>query len=198
MQGLLRIHMSAYYDTMDKGVATVMILTPAGMGIDRITSPPHSNYTYSVQKSVLAGIDMEESFDFSQIMIPYNFTEFIHDLTYLVKKNFIPMKRIDDAVGRILLVKFTLGLFENPLADLSLTNEVGSQAHRNLAREVVRKSLILLKNGNDSVLPLPKKVSKILVASSHADNLGYQCDGWTIAWQGFSGNNYTSGTFSST
>ncbi|CAI9765103.1 unnamed protein product [Fraxinus pennsylvanica] len=134
MQGLLRIHMPAYYDSMDKGVATVMISYSSGM-----------------------------------IMIPYNFTEFIQDLTYLVKKNFIPMKRIDDAVGRILLVKFTLGLFENPLADLSLINEVGSQAHRNLAREADRKSLVLLKNGkngNDSVLPLPKKVSRILVAGT--------------------------------
>lgn len=70
-----------------------------------------------------------------------------------------------------------------------------------MAREAVRKSLVLLKNGknaNDSVLPLSKKLSKILVAGSHADNLGYQCGGWTIAWQGFSGNNYTSGMFSLT
>ncbi|CAA2983247.1 lysosomal beta glucosidase-like [Olea europaea subsp. europaea] len=219
MQGLLNLHMPAYYDSIRKGVATVMIsysswngkkmhgnqelisgflkgklkfkgfVISDWQGIDRITSPPHSNYTYSVLESTLAGIDM--------IMIPYNFTEFIDDLTYLVKKNFIPVERIDDAVGRILLVKFTLGLFESPLSDLSLVNEVGSQAHRNLAREAVRKSLVLLKNGknaNDSVLPLPKKVSKILVAGSHADNLGYQCGGWTIAWQGFSGNNYTSGT----
>lgn len=70
------------------------------------------------------------------------------------------------------------------------------QTHRDLAREAVRKSLVLLKNGKNEtnpVLPLPKKVPKILVAGSHADNLGYQCGGWTIAWQGFSGNNYTRG-----
>lgn len=60
-------------------------------------------------------------------MVPYNFTEFINDLTYLVKNNFIPKDRIDDAVERILSVKFTMGLFENPYADLSLINEVGSQ-----------------------------------------------------------------------
>lgn len=60
-------------------------------------------------------------------MLPFNFTEFINDLTYLVKNNFISMGRIDDAVQRILLVKFKLGLFENPLADYSLVNEVGSQ-----------------------------------------------------------------------
>ena len=72
------------------------------------------------------------------------------------------------------------------------------QEHRDLAREAVRKSLVLLKNGknaNDPLLPLPKKTSKILVAGTHADNLGYQCGGWTINWQGFNGNNYTSGMF---
>lgn len=61
----------------------------------------------------------------------------------------------------------------------------------------MRKSLVMLKNGKnetDPLLPLPKKPKKILVAGSHADNLGYQCGGWTIAWQGFSGNNYTRGT----
>lgn len=70
------------------------------------------------------------------------------------------------------------------------------QAHRDLAREAVRKSLVLLKNGKnetDPLLPLPGKVSKILVAGTHADNLGYQCGGWTIQWQGFSGNRDTRG-----
>ncbi|XP_057812508.1 uncharacterized protein LOC131026613 isoform X1 [Salvia miltiorrhiza] len=219
MHGLLSVHMPAYYDSIIKGVSTVMVsysswndkkmhanrelitgflkgtlkfkgfVISDWQGIDRITSPFHSNYTYSVLASVQAGIDM--------IMVPFNYTEFINDLTYLVKNKFIPMDRIDDAVGRILLIKFNLGLFESPLADLSLVNELGSQAHRDLAREAVRKSLVLLKNGkiaNESLLPLPKKASRILVAGSHADNLGYQCGGWTIGWQGFSGNNGTRGT----
>lgn len=60
-------------------------------------------------------------------MVPFNYTDFIDILTYLVKNNFIPMDRIDDAVARILLVKFTMGIFENPLADFSLVNELGSQ-----------------------------------------------------------------------
>ena len=70
------------------------------------------------------------------------------------------------------------------------------QEHRELAREAVRRSLVLLKNGQSPdhpLLPLPKKTSKILVAGSHADNLGYQCGGWTIEWQGLSGNNLTIG-----
>ncbi|MED6119412.1 hypothetical protein PIB30_011777 [Stylosanthes scabra] len=217
--GLLSLHMPAYSDSIIKGVSTVMVsysswngvkmhanrdlvtgflkntlkfkgfVISDWQGIDKITSPPDSNYTYSVQASIQAGVDM--------VMVPYKFDEFIQDLNLLVKNNIIPMDRIDDAVSRILLVKFTMGLFENPLADFSLVNQLGSQEHRDLAREAVRKSLVLLKNGKNGsapLLPLSKNVPKILVAGSHADNLGYQCGGWTIKWQGFSGNMDTSGT----
>ncbi|XWS08176.1 hypothetical protein CRYUN_Cryun41cG0057500 [Craigia yunnanensis] len=219
MHGLLSMHMPAYSDSIIKGVSTIMVsysswngekmhanhklitgflkntlkfkgfVISDWQGLDRITSPPHLNYTYSVQAAIQAGIDM--------VMVPFNHTEFVDDLTYLVNSKVIPMDRIDDAVKRILLVKFTMGLFENPLADLSLVHELGSQAHRDLAREAVRKSLVLLKNGKGGstpLLPLSKKASKILVAGTHADNLGFQCGGWTIDWQGFSGNNYTRGT----
>lgn len=217
--GLSGIHMPAYYNAIKKGVATIMVsysswngkkmhanhylvtdilknkmkfrgfVISDWQGIDRITSPPHANYSYSVEAGVGAGIDM--------VMVPYNFTEFIDDLTYQVKNKIIPMSRIDDAVRRILRVKFVMGLFENPLSDLSLANQLGSQEHRQLAREAVRKSLVLLMNGkypNKPLLPLPKKATKILVAGSHADNLGYQCGGWTITWQGLTGNDLTYGT----
>lgn len=60
-------------------------------------------------------------------MVPYNFTEFIDDLTDQVNKKIIPMSRIDDAVKRILRVKFVMGLFENPVADFSLVNQLGSK-----------------------------------------------------------------------
>ncbi|XP_073013600.1 uncharacterized protein [Typha latifolia] len=217
--GLLSIHMPAYYDAVIKGVSTIMVsysswngvkmhanhylvtdflknklhfrgfVISDWQGIDRITSPPHANYSYSIQAGVHAGIDM--------VMIPYDYIEFIDDLTFQVKNNIIPMSRIDDAVRRILRVKFTMGLFEDPYADLSLAGELGKHEHRELAREAVRKSLVLLKNGKTTyspMLPLPKKAKKILVAGAHADNLGYQCGGWTITWQGLSGNNLTSGT----
>ncbi|XP_050214262.1 uncharacterized protein LOC126665489 [Mercurialis annua] len=217
--GLLRIHMPGYYNSIIKGVSSVMVsysswngvkmhanrdmvtgflkntlrfrgfVISDWQGIDRITSPPHANYTFSIQAGISAGIDM--------IMVPFNYTEFIDGLTYQVKSGIIPMSRIDDAVQRILRVKFVMGLFENPYADESLVNQLGSQEHRELAREAVRKSLVLLKNGkyaDKPLLPLPKKATKILVAGSHADNLGYQCGGWTIEWQGLSGNNHTSGT----
>uniref|UniRef100_M1A5N3 Beta-D-glucan exohydrolase n=1 Tax=Solanum tuberosum TaxID=4113 RepID=M1A5N3_SOLTU len=216
---LYGIHMPAYYDSIIKGVSTVMIsysslngekmhtnrdlvtrflkdnlkfrgfIISDSEGLDRITSPPDANYTYSVQAGILAGIDM--------VMIPNNYAEFIGNLTLLVKDNIIPMSRIDDAVERILRVKFILDLFEDPLADLSLVNQLGSQEHRELAREAVRKSLVLLKNGkitSQPLLPLPKKAPKILVAGTHADNLGYQCGGWTNQWQGVSGNNFIVGT----
>lgn len=62
-----------------------------------------------------------------QVMIPENYQEFMDDLTTLVKNNFIPMSRIDDAVKRILRVKFVMGLFEKPLSDTSLAKHVGSQ-----------------------------------------------------------------------
>ncbi|CAA2969976.1 lysosomal beta glucosidase-like [Olea europaea subsp. europaea] len=215
---LLSIHMPGYYNSIIKGVTTVMISYSSWNGIkmhtnrdmitgflkntlrfrgfvisdweglDRITSPPHANYTYSIVAGVNAGIDM--------IMVPTKYKEFIDGLTSLVKNNFIPTSRIDDAVKRILRVKFTMGLFENPLADYSMTKYLGSQEHRELAREAVRKSLVLLKNGesaDEPLLPLPKKASKILIAGSHANDIGNQCGGWTIQWQGQSGN-HTSGT----
>ncbi|XP_074295272.1 uncharacterized protein LOC141623105 isoform X2 [Silene latifolia] len=217
--GLFKIHMPAYFDAISKGVSTIMVsysswngvkmhanrnlvtgflkntlqfkgfIISDWEGIDRITYPAHANYTYSVLKSVRAGIDM--------VMVPKNYTEFIDILTSLVKNNYIRMERIDDAVKRILRVKFTMGLFENPMADTSLVHELGNQAHRELAREAVRKTLVLLKNGKDGdspVLPLPKGGSKILVAGTHAHNLGYQCGGWTINWQGFYGNDDNRGT----
>lgn len=216
---LLSIHMPAYPDAIQKGVATVMVsysswngikmhanhdlvtnylkgkLGFKGIvisdyeGIDRITTPPHANYTFSLQASILAGLDM--------VMIPYNYTEFTDLLTSLVKKKIIPMSRIDDAVSRILRVKFIAGLFENPMSDESFVSYLGSKEHRELAREAVRKSLVLLKNGKSlttPMLPLPIKGREILVAGSHADDLGNQCGGWTITWQGKPGNNMTTGT----
>ncbi|KAK7820966.1 beta-glucosidase bogh3b [Quercus suber] len=192
---LFGIHMPPYYVSIIKGVSTIMVSSSSVNGVkmqanERITSPPHANYTYSIQAAILAGIDM--------VMVPFNYPEFIDGLTNLVNKNVIPMSRIDDAVSRILRVKFTLGLFENPMADNSLADMLGAQENRDIAREAVRKSLVLLKNGKPTYaggfLPLIKEQPKILVVGTHADNLGYQCGGWTIEWQGLSGNDLTIGT----
>ncbi|KAL0362046.1 UNVERIFIED_CONTAM: Periplasmic beta-glucosidase [Sesamum calycinum] len=158
-------------------------------GVDKITYPWGSNYTTSLLRAINAGIDM--------VMVPPNITEYVRIVTSHVKNNLIPISRIDDAVRRILRVKITLGLFESPLSDYSLVGEIRTQAHRHLAREAVRKSLVLLKNGKDAtkpLIPLPKKTSKILVAGTHANNLGLQCGAWTITWQGQNGHNLTTGT----
>ncbi|KAG8367488.1 hypothetical protein BUALT_Bualt16G0077200 [Buddleja alternifolia] len=221
--GLLSIHMPGYYHSIIKGVATVIVFYSSWNGekmhgnknlitnflkgtlnfkgfvisdwngVDRMTYPWSSNYSNSLLTAINAGIDM--------VMVPPNITEFLNIVTSHVKNKLIPMSRIDDAVRRILRTKFTLGLFENPLTDYSLVDHIGKQAHRNLAREAVRKSLVLLKNGeNDKspLLPLPKKTSKILVAGSHANNIGLQCGGWTITWQGISSKNLTDGTTAGT
>ncbi|ESQ43803.1 hypothetical protein EUTSA_v10005832mg [Eutrema salsugineum] len=152
------------------------------LGIDRITTPHKANYTYSIEASINAGIDM--------VMVPFEYKEFLEKLTKLVNGGYIPMSRIDDAVRRVLRVKFSLGLFEKPLAEETLAAEFGSEAHREVAREAVRKSMVLLKNGKtdaDKVVPLPKKVKKIVVAGQHANNMGWQCGGFTLTWQGFNG-----------
>lgn len=99
----------------------------------------------------------------------------------------ITEERIDDAVRRILTVKFLLGLFERPYADPQYLDQVGSGEHRQLARQAVRESLVLLKN-DDQVLPLDKNLALIHVAGMKADSTGVQSGGWTITWQGIMGN----------
>ncbi len=103
------------------------------------------------------------------------------------------MKRIDDAVYRILKAKFMMGLFQQKYADRALLAEVGSAAHREVGREAVRQSLVLLKNENN-LLPLSKNAKKVVLAGKGADDIGYQCGGWTIDWQGKTGPVVTGGT----
>jgi beta-glucosidase len=98
----------------------------------------------------------------------------------------ISQERIDDAVRRILKQKFRVGLFDNPFPDLSLIPKIGVQAHRDVARQAVRESLVLLKNKNNT-LPL-KKNAKIVVVGEFADNSGLQSGGWTVNWQGMTEN----------
>ncbi|XP_057953229.1 uncharacterized protein LOC131147716 [Malania oleifera] len=151
-------------------------------GLDRLCEPHGSDYRYCISSAVRAGIDM--------VMVPLRYEKYLEDLIFLVESGDIPMTRIDDAVERILRVKFTAGLFEYPFSDRSLLDTVGCKLHRELAREAVRKSLVLLKNGKDPqkpFLPLDRSAKRILVAGTHADDLGYQCGGWTGNWHGTSG-----------
>jgi beta-glucosidase len=143
--------------------------------IDRISS----DYTQAVVTSINAGLDM--------IMVPYDYHRFIATLTQAVNSGAVPLARIDDAVSRILRVKFALGLFEHPYSDPATLTNVGSDAHRALAREAVRKSLVLLKN-DQAALPLAKNAPVIFVAGNAANDIGMQSGGWTIEWQGGVGN----------
>lgn len=135
---------------------------------------PQDSYL-SVVLAINAGIDMA--------MVPYDYATFIQIMQEAVRQGHISEDRIDDAVRRILTVKFMLGLFENPNYDGVPLESVGSDDHRALAREAVAKSLVLLKN-EGAVLPLAKDTPAILVAGYSADNLGILCGGWTITWQG--------------
>ena len=124
---------------------------------------------------------------------PNNYVEFITDLKDLVQAGRVPMARIDDAVERILRVKLEMGIFDHPFANRSLLPEVGSPAHRAVARRAVRESLVLLKNDNHA-LPLAKTAHHLVLAGNGADDLGRQCGGWTISWQGEAGQPVEGGT----
>jgi beta-glucosidase len=151
--------------------------------IDQITP----NFKEAIGISINAGMDMA--------MVPTKYKQFIANLKALVQEGTVPMSRIDDAVTRILRVKAAMGLLDpnrSQLADRGLQRTFGSEAHRQVARQAVRESLVLLKN-QGKVLPL-KKSTRIFVAGKSADDIGNQCGGWTIDWQGKSGNITTGGT----
>ena len=155
--------------------------------IDQL-SPDYKN---AVETAVNAGLDMA--------MVPYgpgqgnNYIDFITDLKQLVAEGRVPQSRIDDAVRRILRVKMEIGLFEHPYADPDLVSQIGSPQHRAVARRCVSESLVLLKN-QGSALPLSPDLQSLAVVGSAADDLGIQCGGWTISWQGSTGSVTHGGT----
>ncbi|HXU64028.1 MAG TPA: glycoside hydrolase family 3 N-terminal domain-containing protein [Polyangia bacterium] len=109
--------------------------------------------------------------------------------------NTVPQSRIDDAARRILVVKCEMGLLDGAqrMVDRTLTAQVGSAAHRAVARKAVAASLVVLKN-DGGVLPLSKDIPGVALGGKTADNIGNQCGGWTVTWQGMSGNVTTGGT----
>jgi beta-glucosidase len=149
------------------------------------------DFKKDIELSINAGLDM--------VMIPSgpdktnNYVEFIEDLKDLVASGRVPQSRIDDAARRILNAKIEMGLFEHPFADPDLVSAIGSAEHRQVARECVRESLVLLKNTRDA-LPLSKEVKHLAIVGQAADDLGIQCGGWTISWQGDSGEITHGGT----
>ncbi|HET7212049.1 MAG TPA: glycoside hydrolase family 3 protein [Terriglobia bacterium] len=207
-----RIHLQGYIAAIQAGVATIMpsysswngvkcsasyvLLTEIlkkEMGFNGFLISDYAaekelpgSYKQQIETTISAGMDM--------VMVPDNYQEFIRLLTELVQEGRVPMSRIDDAVARILRVKFAMGLMDpnrSQLADPALEKQFGSPEHRAVARQCVRESLVVLKN-EGSILPL-NAGKRIHVAGKCADNIGNQCGGWTITWQGRSGNT-TKGT----
>ena len=145
------------------------------------------DYKTDIETSINAGLDM--------VMVPDRYPEFYNTLKALVEEKRIPMSRIDDAVRRILRVKAGMGMLDEGarlMADRKLHATFGSAEHRAVARDAVRQSLVLLKN-EGKALPL-EKGARIHVAGRSADDIGNQCGGWTVEWQGKSGPVTTGGT----
>ncbi len=144
-------------------------------GVYQISSSKYESLVIAIN----AGIDM--------VMTPFDYKDFMFNMEKALASGDISQARIDDAVRRILTVKFETGLFDRPQAEQEGLSVIGSDEHHQLAREAVRKSQVLLKNKN-AALPISKSSRKIIVAGSAADNLGRQAGGWTTEWQGIDGN----------
>lgn len=131
------------------------------------------------RQAIDAGIDVN--------MVPDDYRSFIATMRSLVESGALSEGRIDDAVRRILTIKFDMGLFEHPFADRSHQTTIRSDEHLELGRQAVRESLVLLRNEN-STLPIADDVAHIHVTGRFAHDIGAQSGGWTIDWQGVRGN----------
>ena len=206
-------HVSPYYPAVEAGVMTVMVsfnswngekchgnrflvteLLKERLGFDGLVVSDwdginylHEDYATAVRLSVNAGLDM--------FMVPERWREFIDTLQEQVEQGQVSIDRIDDAVRRILRTKLYSGVFDGPRPSRRPGVGVactGCAEHRDVARQAVRRSLVLLKN-EDRVLPLDPDL-RILVAGRSAHDLGRQCGGWTLSWQGETGNDTIAGT----
>ena len=208
-QELLDVHAQGYIAALQAGVQTVMVsynswqgpklhghhyliteVLKNRMGFDGLVvsdwngiDEVQSCTVDACAQAVNAGIDL--------FMVPEHWKSFIDNTVAQVRAGDIPESRIDDAVTRILRVKLRDGLFEKGRpSSRPLANKVallGAPEHRAVAREAVRKSLVLLKN-DGALLPLRRK-SKVLVAGDGADSIEKQSGGWTLTWQGTENTN---------
>ena len=209
---LRRVHMAPYVAALEAGALTVMVSLSSWNGekchshrylIQDVlkeemgfrgfvisdwngVDPLADDYGEAVAMAVNAGIDM--------VMVPETWKAFIGELRERVERADVPVERIDDAVARILRVKLVCGLFERgrPWGRRGANgSNFGSPEHREVAREAVRKSLVLLKN-EGGVLPLDKG-GRILVTGRGAHDRGWLCGGFTVEWQGVVGNDRIEG-----
>jgi len=141
-----------------------------------VTQLSGGNYKAQIANAINAGVDMVMATNGRGSWI-----DFIKYLQELVNEGKVPMSRIDDAVLRILKFKQKIGLFDAPLT--KKVGVIGSDANRKAARELVSQSLVLLQDKNNVIAKLPS-YKNILVAGQGANDIGMQCGGWTITWQG--------------
>ena len=202
--GLIRTHLSGYPQAIDAGVLSIMASFSSWNGVKHSGNesilndvlrgplgfdgfvvsdwnaqgqlPGCSNESCALAFN--AGIDM--------FMAPDSWKPLYTNTLAQVRSGEIPMARLDEAVRRILRVKVKTGLFTDSRPVEGHLNELGSPAHRAIAREAVRKSLVLLKN-EGSVLPI-RSGARVLVAG-HADDIGQASGGWTLTWQGTGNSN---------
>ena len=150
-----------------------------------------ATYKEQIRQGIDAGVDL--------FMEVYTWQDVMKNMKLLVEEGSVTQEQIDDAVRRILRVKFEAGLFEEEPGsetEQELLAGIGSDEHREIAREAVRKSLVLLKNdkmGNQSAIEALQDCQNIRVCGAKAFDMGSQCGGWTISWQGQKGN-ITQGT----
>lgn len=208
-QGLRDIHAAGYMTAIQAGVQSVMVSFNSWNGV-RLHG--HKYMLTDVLKNQMGfdgfvvtdwnghkfveGCDLEQcagaiNAGVDVLMVPEHFEAFYHNTIRQVEQGIIPQARIDDAVRRFLRAKIRWGLLSRgkpssrvESAQMAVFN---SQQHKELAREAVRKSLVLLKN-NQKVLPLSPK-SRVLVAGDGADNIAKQAGGWSVSWQGTDNTN---------
>jgi beta-glucosidase len=206
---LVRLHAEGYRAAIDAGVMTVMasysswqgekmhgnrsLLTDVlkgHMGFEGFVVGDWNGHAQlpgcfqdHCSAALNAGLDM--------FMAPYGWKGLFENTVADVKSGVIPAARLEDAVRRILRIKLKLGLFEPERPYEGKLELLGSAAHRSLAREAVRKSLVLLKN-DGGVLPV-RSSARVLVTGLAADDIAAQCGGWTISWQGGSDTHFPNG-----
>jgi beta-glucosidase len=190
------MHLPGFVDAIDQGVVSVMAsfsaingekvhgskalltdLLKTELGFEGVVVTDWEGIELSgltLKQGLEAGIDV--------FMFATSWKTSMPAIIELVENGEVPLSRIDDAVTRILKMKIKLGLFAKPLSATACASSMGSQEHRDLARQAVRESLVLLKN-EGGILPLNKQ-TKVVVVGSHANNIPYQCGGWTKKWQG--------------
>ena len=151
------------------------------MDIKKLVGVHHiaANEKEATRIAILAGIDMS--------MVPSDYS-FSNLLLELAQERKVPASRIDEAVRKILRVKYQLGLFDDPLRGIDSKTVIGSPESRQVSLEAARESITLLKNENHT-LPL-RKTAHVLVTGPDADSLIPLNNGWSYTWQGDRANTY--------